>query len=302
MLPPRLNVTPSVVYLNNDCPQTLNKTSATITPNTTYQTNLNQLLSFLSSNATIDTGFYNTTVGREPSDVAYGLFLCRGDLTPQICKDCVAAAINKSRYYCQGMKAAVVWYDECILHYSNQSIFSTLMEEPILLMQNGGNATDPDRFNRTLKGIMDRIRTQAVNDQFGKKYYANREENYFVTQMEQRVYSLVQCTPDLSAGQCDQCLLGVMDYLLGCCSTRQGARVVFPSCSFRYEFYPFYAVEPGVEAPAPTPLPHFLPAPPSQPTTKGNYRLTMSLNIKLFNILVFLLSTRVSFTRRRTKA
>ena len=86
----------------------------------------------------------------------------------------MAAAINMSRYYCQGMTAAVVWYEECILHYSNKSMFSTLMEEPILYMKNMANVTDPDRFNRTLNGIMDRIRTKVVNDQFGKKYYANR--------------------------------------------------------------------------------------------------------------------------------
>uniref|UniRef100_F6HTL8 Cysteine-rich receptor-like protein kinase 10 n=1 Tax=Vitis vinifera TaxID=29760 RepID=F6HTL8_VITVI len=115
---------------------------------------------------------------------------------------------------------------------------------------------------------MDSIRTQAVNDRSGKKYYATKEENYLAPQMVQRVYSLVQCTPDLSATQCNLCLLGVEDYLQECCSARQGARVVFPSCSFRYEFYPFYTAEAGAEAPAPTPL-LLPPAPPSQPTTEG---------------------------------
>ncbi|CBI34091.3 unnamed protein product, partial [Vitis vinifera] len=257
----------ALTYLNNSCPQTPNTTAA-ISPNTTYQTNLNLLLSFLSSNATIDSGFYNATVGREPSDVVYGLFLCRGDLSPQLCQECVGAATNKSRDQCQGIKAAVIWYDECILHYSNQSIFSTLIEEPILMMRNTVNLTDPDGFNRTLQGIMDSIRTQAVNDRSGKKYYATKEENYLAPQMVQRVYSLVQCTPDLSATQCNLCLLGVEDYLQECCSARQGARVVFPSCSFRYEFYPFYTAEAGAEAPAPTPL-LLPPAPPSQPTTEG---------------------------------
>ncbi|KAL6348151.1 hypothetical protein AAG906_039599 [Vitis piasezkii] len=284
-MPPRFNITllflcmlgllrcltlspaAALTYLNNSCPQTPNTTAA-ISPNTTYQANLNLLLSFLSSNATIDSGFYNATVGREPSDVVYGLFLCRGDLSPQLCQECVGAATNKSRDQCQGIKAAVIWYDECILHYSNQSIFSTLIEEPILMMRNTVNLTDPDGFNRTLQGIMDSIRTQAVNDQSGKKYYATKEENYLAPQMVQRVYSLVQCTPDLSATQCNLCLLGVTDYLQECCSARQGARVVFPSCSFRYEFYPFYTAEAGAEAPAPTPL--LLPlAPPSQPTTEG---------------------------------
>ena len=266
----------ALTYLNNSCPQTPNTTAA-ISPNTTYQTNLNLLLSFLSSNAIIDSGFYNATVGREPSDVVYGLFLCRGDLSPQLCQECVGAAANKSRDQCQGIKAAVIWYDECILHYSNQSIFSTLIEEPILMMRNTVNLTDPDGFNRTLQGIMDSIRTQAVNDQSGKKYYATKEENYLAPQMVQRVYSLVQCTPDLSATQCNLCLLGVKDYLQECCSARQGARVVFPSCSFRYEFYPFYTAEAGAEAPAPTPL-LLPPAPPSQPTTEGK-------------LIVFLLET-----------
>ncbi|RVW21208.1 Cysteine-rich receptor-like protein kinase 8 [Vitis vinifera] len=136
------------------------------------------------------------------------------------------------------------------------------------MMRNTVNLTDPDGFNRTLQGIMDSIRTQAVNDQSGKKYYATKEENYLAPQMVQRVYSLVQCTPDLSATQCNLCLLGVEDYLQECCSARQGARVVFPSCSFRYEFYPFYTAEAGAEAPAPTPL-LLPPAPPSQPTTEG---------------------------------
>ncbi|KAL6348094.1 hypothetical protein AAG906_039249 [Vitis piasezkii] len=265
MMPPRFNITllflcmlgllrcltlspaAALTYLNNSCPQTPNTTAA-ISPNTTYQANLNLLLSFLSSNATIDSGFYNATVGRN---------------LPIVC-----GAATKSRDQCQGIKAAVIWYDECILHYSNQSIFSTLIEEPILLMRNAVNLTDPDGFNRTLQGITDSIRTQAVNDQSGKKYYATKEENYSAPQMVQRVYSLVQCTPDLSATQCNLCLLRVTDYLQEYCSARQGARVVFPSCSFRYEFYPFYTAEAGAEAPVPTPL--LLPlAPPSQPTTEG---------------------------------
>lgn len=261
-------------YLNYSCPVSSNIATA-MTPNTTYQTNLDLLFSFLSSNASIDTGFYNSSVGREPSDdVVYGMFLCRGDLTPQLCEECVAAAVNKSRYYCQGAKKAAVWYDECILDYRNQSIFSTVMEEPILPSKNEGTVAEPGRFNRTLEGIMESMRREAVNDRYGKKYYyATKEENYFASQMQQRVFSLVQCTPDLSPEQCDQCISGLTEYLLECCSTYQGARVVFPSCNFRYEFYPFYAaaVE-GEEAPDPTPLP---PPPPSQPTgTKGKYLLT----------------------------
>lgn len=292
MLPPLFNVTPfslclqlgllssllfspaeSAYYLNNNCPRSSNTGTAISTPNTTFQTNLDLLFSFLSSNATVDAGFYNATVGQEPSDdVVYGLFLCRGDVTPQVCEECVAAAVNKTRYFCQGIKEAVIWYDECILHYSNQSIFSRVMDQPILRMQNVENVTDPVGFNRTLEGLMESVRSEALIDRSGKKkYYATKEESYFAGTMEQRVYSLVQCTQDLSAAQCDDCMSRVIDYLIDCCSTRQGARTVFPSCSIRYELYPFYAV--GAEAPAPTPLPP-PPPPPSPPTTRGKIRLS----------------------------
>ncbi|KAF3948058.1 hypothetical protein CMV_025893 [Castanea mollissima] len=59
------------------------------TPNSTYQSNLNHLLSSLSSNANLETGFYNTTVGHNPPNIVYGLFSlprrCHPQCLPRLC-------------------------------------------------------------------------------------------------------------------------------------------------------------------------------------------------------------------------
>ena len=56
--------------------------------NSTYQTNLNLVLSSLNSNATDNNnnGFYNASAGDNPADdVVSGLFLCRGDVNTAVC-------------------------------------------------------------------------------------------------------------------------------------------------------------------------------------------------------------------------
>ncbi|KAI9198645.1 hypothetical protein LWI28_019606 [Acer negundo] len=61
------------------------------TGNSTYQSNLNRLLSSLSSYANRSNEFHRTTEGEDPNK-AYGLFQCRVDVTTSICQDCVAFA------------------------------------------------------------------------------------------------------------------------------------------------------------------------------------------------------------------
>ncbi|XP_009598808.1 cysteine-rich receptor-like protein kinase 10 isoform X2 [Nicotiana tabacum] len=106
------------------CPNT-----TTYSPNSTYRSNLNVLLSSLSSNASRPNGFYNSTVGRTDSEIVYGLFLCRGDVAPPDCQDCVTIASKDIlENYCPTQKIAVIWYDDCLLRYSNLPIFGRMDE------------------------------------------------------------------------------------------------------------------------------------------------------------------------------
>ncbi|XP_021293796.1 cysteine-rich receptor-like protein kinase 25 isoform X5 [Herrania umbratica] len=250
-----LNSEAAVVFLDSDC----YSNTTTYSRNSIYQRNLNFLLSSLQSNATRENGFYNLTVGQDPPDIVYGLFLCRGDVTQDICQECVSTASGEILRRCPNQKTALVYYDECTLRYSNQSFFSKWQSEPGLQLLNTGNVSQPDRFMDLLANTTKEIATRAVADQSGKKF-ATEEANFTNFQT---LYTLAQCTPDLPVSSCDTCLTTAIAFLPICCLGKQGGRVVFPSCNVRYELYPFYRIT--AQPPPQTPV---RPSPPA-PQPKG---------------------------------
>ncbi|KAB5533850.1 hypothetical protein DKX38_016936 [Salix brachista] len=246
-------------FLYNYCPNT-----ATYTRNSTYQANLNLVLSSLSSNATRNNinGFYNVSAGQAP-DVVYGMFLCRGDVSNSVCRNCVNFATKDVLEKCPIEKLAMIWYDECELRYSNRNFFSAVDQDFTLFMTSPNNVTvDPDNFNQLVETTLNNISTRAASAASGAKKFAVQQANYTGVQ---KLYSLVQCTPDLSTSDCSRCLEGAISKLGNCCNRRQGGRVIFPSCNFRYEVYEFYNATAAVEAvPAPP------PATPSPPPSSGS--------------------------------
>ncbi|XP_070680398.1 cysteine-rich receptor-like protein kinase 25 isoform X7 [Malus domestica] len=214
-------------YLYHVCPNT-----TTFTPNSTFQSNLNRLFSTLSSNAYRSTGFYNTSV-QTPNNAVYGLFLCRGDvLGTDACETCVANATSEAPQRCPIEKEAVIWYDDCMLRYSYVSFFSTSAENPGVFLMNTQNVTEQTRFNQVLAASMNEVATEAANDAYK---FATKQTKFsdLIT-----LYSLAQCTQDLSAAVCDECLRDVIALLPSCCSGKQGGRVLLPSCSVRLDDIP----------------------------------------------------------------
>ncbi|MBA0811720.1 hypothetical protein Gohar_003592 [Gossypium harknessii] len=54
-----------------------------------------------------------TLNGVEP-DKVYGLFLCRGDVKPDIYKSCINTASAEIGNQCPGKKEAIIWDDQCL--------------------------------------------------------------------------------------------------------------------------------------------------------------------------------------------
>ncbi|KAL9447452.1 hypothetical protein AB3S75_015010 [Citrus x aurantiifolia] len=219
-------------YIYQNCPST------NFTPNSAYQSNLNLLLSTLRSNATrgssdkFSKGFYNTTTGHEPNKV-YGLFLCRGDFGAETCQNCVSVATSDTAQLCPFGKENTIGYEECLLRYSNISFFSVLDTSFRLSQWNVENS--PSRsFDQFVWNSMNEAVNQALST---TKMFATVKKNYTASQT---LYSLVQCTPDLSRDDCSICLRLAISPLNGCCSIKIGGRVMYPSCNFRYELYQFY--------------------------------------------------------------
>ncbi|KAG5516579.1 hypothetical protein RHGRI_037333 [Rhododendron griersonianum] len=139
---------PTFLFL--ECPKATLSTTSTYAPNSTYQTNLNTLLSVISSNSNASNGFYNFTAGSRPLDVAYGLFLCRGDISATACRHCIAYAAGDVVERCPRSKRAGIWYDECMLRYSNVSIFSTLDTTFRRILKNPQIVTNATSFREVL--------------------------------------------------------------------------------------------------------------------------------------------------------
>ncbi|KAG2684222.1 hypothetical protein I3760_10G066900 [Carya illinoinensis] len=189
--------------------------------NSTYESNLKIVLSSLSSNATrVTTGFYNASAGEDPAERVSGLFLCRGDVNTTVCQDCVATATKEVRQLCPLDKVALLWYDECFLRYSNLSIFATINEVPgveINSTQNIGE-TESGRFNDLLSSTLNSLARRAADSQSGKKFAT--EEVEFTG--SQTLYSLLQCTPDLTDSDCFRCFQSAIGTLPMCCGGKQG--------------------------------------------------------------------------------
>ncbi|RXH85981.1 hypothetical protein DVH24_017034 [Malus domestica] len=244
-------------YLSHACSNT-----GTFTPDSTFQSNLNRLFSTLSSNANRSTGFYNASV-KTPNNAVYGLFLCRGDvLGTDACETCVATATGEFPQLCPIEKEAVIWYDDCMLRYSYVSFFSTSAENPGLHMLDSQDVTEPTRFNQVLTASMNEVATEAAND---ADKFATKKMKFsdLIT-----LYTLGQCTQDLSATTCHRCFKIIIAQLPSCCSGKQGGRVLFPSCNVRYEIYPFYAQNGTAPEPA-----------PGDPPPKGEYGVVLWLLI-----------------------
>lgn len=218
------------------------------TSNSAYKRNLNSVLSFITSNTSIDYGFYNESAGQEPGKVN-AIALCRGDIATDVCRGCIQNATQEILQVCPNQKQAIIWDAECMLRYSNKTIFRVLETGPTYYMWNTNNVTDDvSLFNQALQDLLRRLRSTAASGNSQKKFATGDATASFRT-----IYALVQCTPDLSELQCSDCLDRAIGEIPNCCSGKIGGRVLKPSCNFRFETERFY--DPTANSPPPSPAP-----------------------------------------------
>nr|POE83263.1 cysteine-rich receptor-like protein kinase 29 [Quercus suber] len=191
------------------------------TTNSTYEANLNDVLSSISSNKETENGFYNFSFGTEP-DKVYAIGLCGGNVKPDICRSC----LNDSRYrltqLCQNQKEAIGWNDNCMLRFSNRSIFGIMETQPLELIIT--KSVSDLSGNKQLQPLFDSMKSEAASGTSRK----------FATRNLSTIYVLVQCTPDLLEAACSDCLDNI--YLNIPDGTEVG-RFYTPSCNYRFESY-----------------------------------------------------------------
>ncbi|KAH0935251.1 hypothetical protein HID58_012368 [Brassica napus] len=211
--------------------------------NSIYSTNLKTLRSSLSStNASYSTGFQNATAGQAP-DTVTGLFLCRGDVSPEVCRSCVSFSVKDIVAKCPNQREATIYYDECMLRYSDQDVSSNLTLADDFLMYNDYKTApkDVDLFKKVASTTMMEAAFEAANS---SRYFCTRKAKWIDFK---DLYVLVQCTPDLTR---DDCLFCLLQSINGLNFESIGSRHLSPSCNSRYEVYKFYN-ETEVKSPPP---------------------------------------------------
>ncbi|XP_049357201.1 cysteine-rich receptor-like protein kinase 44 [Solanum verrucosum] len=270
-------------------------------PNGTYHTNLNTLVSSLSRNIDSD-GFYNATIGQDQNRIS-AIAQCRADVELQACRDCINNATRLILEKCPSKKSAFEVYDACLIRYSNESFIGTMSTDPRSISYVRGNFSNPQLFfNQYLTPVLTSLRTRASAG--GKRKFA---ANVFSAPDFQTIHALVQCTSDLSAQSCYDCLTAIYSSLLGCeCYAKTGNYYTMPSCIVRYEPYSFFNESLLAEAPPPLlspPQPASLPLPPPPPPGKADKTpRTIIIIVGLaVTVVIFIVCIPVILMKRRKK-
>jgi hypothetical protein len=218
----------------------------TLGPDSNYKINLNTLLSTLSSKAsdTINHGYYNSSISTidETEDTIYGLFMCIG-YTPY-CGECVKNSAKTLTSMCDSKKEAIIWSDDCMVHYSDRSFFDTMEESPSWCVKDSLDYQGSlDGFNKMLSSLMVNLVTQVNEASMGKNVF--KKTIYFEDKL--LLHGLAQCIPDISNDNCIKCLKDAIDYLrTSCARGKIRGSVLYPSCIVRYYRYPFFAQPRGL--------------------------------------------------------
>uniref|UniRef100_A0A2C9U613 non-specific serine/threonine protein kinase n=1 Tax=Manihot esculenta TaxID=3983 RepID=A0A2C9U613_MANES len=227
--------------------------------------NVELLLSSFSSYANSSSGFYNASAGQDP-DVVYGLFLCRGDLSPEICQDCVNFATQDIIHRCPTQKMGITWYDECFIRYSNEYIFSTVAVKPFAYQMIISRTTFR-LHNASHSQLVAAISVTAANAAFSPSgYKINFATGEFEAGPSEKLHNILQCTPDILSSDCYKCLLKGIGELPNLKIVKQGG-IFLSSCIIRFNLIP---VNPSPQDPRAPAQPPSLPVPTDNKTGRAD--------------------------------
>ncbi|XP_029126494.1 cysteine-rich receptor-like protein kinase 6 [Cajanus cajan] len=225
-------------YLSKNCPPI-------IIPDPTFQSSLIALLSYFSSNSsTTKNGFFETKV-----HTLTGFFMCFGDFSPTLCHQCVLNATQTISSQCPSSKEAIIWYNHCLLHYSDRPSLSALDTSPAYKHLNIVNYTsNPNQlqsfFTWTLATTLNELQYDTDGNSSTIKNYGKKQVKL---NDHQTLHTLVQCTPDQHNSDCTQCLVNIVNEMPWCCMKIPEGRVLYPKCYMMFGLSPFDGYAPQIQ-------------------------------------------------------
>ncbi|CAN6913982.1 unnamed protein product [Brassica oleracea] len=220
--------------------------------NSTFNKNRLLLLSSLPSNVTAQNNFfYNSSLGQD-RDKIYALAMCIPDTETEDCSNCVKTTSDGLIKTCPNNTEAFHWSGGektlCFVRYSTRSFIGSPDMDPRQILP---NATDIPSNLTDFDGIWQDLMLFMV-DSASSKYYEAETRPLTSTSSGDRmtIYTIMQCTSDVSNAECNTCLRNSVGDYQNCCRGKQGGLVTRPNCIFRWEFYPFYGAFRNTSPPA----------------------------------------------------
>ncbi|KAK9051498.1 hypothetical protein SSX86_028125 [Deinandra increscens subsp. villosa] len=270
-------------FFYHECPD-----ATTYTTNSPYQTNLDTALSALPATNS-GFGYFNFTTG-QGNDRVISFALCRGDVEPALCLNCLNNSIVRLRDRCPNQMEAIGYYEKCFLKYSNNTRNLNIRVAP-----NDQNTSDVVLFNENLRRLMDRLRGEAAGGGPLLKFATgNITGPGFST-----IYALQQCTPDLSELACSKCLEVAINRISNAkLYGRNGGRILQSRCNFRYESSEFFNKTTLATPPQSGAIPH---RPSTPPPGKKQKTIRIVLIVIVFVMVFVIIITSVAIFMRFKK-
>ncbi|KAK7405638.1 hypothetical protein VNO78_07195 [Psophocarpus tetragonolobus] len=197
-----------------------------------YETNLKRLLEWATSDSATSKGYNSTRIGNKSP--VYGHYDCRGDVGGYFCQFCVSNAAREVPRRCPNRVSAMVWYDYCILKYSNESFFGKILTNQSWLFLGTKNISNKAEIRKDEDFVRYLIR--KATKETNQLYYMD----YFNLSFTQRRYGMVQCCRDLTNEGCRQCLEAMLAQVSKCCGQKIGWFIWSGTCMIRYDDEMFY--------------------------------------------------------------
>ncbi|GJN32588.1 hypothetical protein PR202_gb21102 [Eleusine coracana subsp. coracana] len=235
-------------------------TTNNFAPNSTFQSNLNRIAATLPNATASSRDLYATARAGTVPEQVWAMALCRSDINATECRTCITQAFSNAQTSCASYRDASIYYNPCMLHYSDVHTLpddDTGPTTDFYPITNNGNVTsDPERFNEILTALVNATADYAAFN--STKRFATGEADF--NQEFPKVYTVAQCPPDQPPERCRKCLAGIIRDTLPVFLGHIGGRVLWVNCTYRFETSPFYNGPPIVRlaslssgAPAPAP-------------------------------------------------
>ncbi|XP_010439207.1 PREDICTED: cysteine-rich receptor-like protein kinase 11 [Camelina sativa] len=221
------------------------------------------MLASLPSNVTAQDGFfYNGSIGQEPNRV-HAIGMCMPGSVQEDCSRCLTYASDWLIGSCPNHIAAYIWYiwssdpRLCFVRYSNVSFSGSADLDPKYVVYFTADVTS----NLTeFKTIWEGLTLSMISATPAAKNVPLSSNNYYKADVAtftkfQKIYAVMQCTPDSSNVDCDNCLRQSVSDYQSCCEQKIGGYTMRPICFFRWQFYPFCKAFGNITLTSPAPRP-----------------------------------------------